>query len=262
MERKVIEIKNHKIGGDNFVVIAGPCTIESKEKLQLTAKELKNIPLVFIRGGTFKLRSSPYSFQGLGAEGVEYMKQVCDELNLISVSEITSIEDLPIMLDKIDVILIGTRNMQNYRLLTALGETKKPVILKRGMGNTISEWLLAAEYLTKGGNENIIFCERGIRTFENYTRNTLDISAVPAMRELTPYPIIVDPSHSSGKKEFIKPLSWAAAAAGADGLLIESEIDPTSAVCDAEQIIDIDELKSIMEGLPHLIKLWGRKRIV
>jgi 3-deoxy-7-phosphoheptulonate synthase len=259
MDRRTVSIGDIKIGGSEFIIIAGPCTIENKERLLETGKELKNLSLRFIRGGAFKMRSSPNSFQGLGKEALGYMKEICDLLGLTSVSEIVSIEDLDIMYENVDVFLVGTRNMQNYRLLQAIGVTDKPVILKRGMGNTLKEWVLASEYISKGGNQSIIFCERGIRTFENYTRNTLDISAVPAMKELTPYPIIVDPSHSSGRKELVKSLAWAAAAAGADGLLIESEIEPCEAICDSEQIIDMRELKEILYYLPSILKIWSKK---
>ena len=255
---KEIRIKNQIIGRRNFTIIAGPCTIDNQQDLRKTAEQLRSLGVNFLRGGAYKLRSSPYSYQGLGKEALGYMKDVCDELDMISVSEITSIDDFEMMSKYIDILIVGTRNMQNYRLLSALGETEQPVILKRGMANTIKEWILAAEYISKAGNDNIILCERGIRTFENYTRNTLDISAVPIVQKMTPYPVIVDPSHSSGIKELVKPLSWAAAAAGADGLLVECHYLPEKALCDAQQTIDINNLKEIKDKISHIIQLWKK----
>lgn len=256
-----IKIKNFTVNSDTFLVIAGPCTIDDKEELRQTARLLKQIGINFLRGGAFKLRSSPYSYQGLGKDALTAMKEVCDELNMISVSELTSTEDLALMEEYIDIIIIGTRNMQNFRLLSALGKTSKPVILKRGMASSIKEWILAAEYIKKEGNGNIMLCERGIRTFENYTRNTLDISAVPAAKSLAGYPVLVDPSHSSGKKEFIKPLSWAAAASGADGLIIECHAEPHKAKCDARQTIDIHQLEEILKNLPQITGIWNKSII-
>ncbi len=254
-----IKIGDKIISRNNFTIIAGPCTIDNREDLKKTASCLKDMGISFLRGGAYKLRSSPYSYQGLGEEALLYMKEVCAELKMTSVSEIISIDDLPQMTKYIDILIVGTRNMQNYRLLSAIGETKKPVILKRGMASTIREWILAAEYISKVGNDNIILCERGIRTFENYTRNTLDISAIPLVQKLTPYPVIVDPSHSSGIKELVKPLSWAAAAAGADGLIIECHAQPQKARCDAQQTIGTDILKDILDNLPPLVKIWNKR---
>ncbi|MBW6516132.1 MAG: 3-deoxy-7-phosphoheptulonate synthase [Candidatus Cloacimonetes bacterium] len=255
---KEIKIKSHIISRNNFTIIAGPCTIDNREDLRQTAQKLRSLGVYFLRGGAYKLRSSPYSYQGLGKEALRYMKEVCDELDMVSVSEITSIDDLKMMSEYIDILIVGTRNMQNYRLLTAIGETDQLVILKRGMANTIKEWILAAEYISKAGNENIILCERGIRTFENYTRNTLDLSAVPIIQSMTPYPVIVDPSHSSGIKELVKPLSWATAAAGADGLLVECHYSPEKALCDAQQTISIENLKEIKDNLSPIINLWNK----
>jgi 3-deoxy-7-phosphoheptulonate synthase len=259
LAEKRIEIKGRTISRDSFTVIAGPCTIDSREELYRTATALKELGIDFLRGGAYKLRSSPHSYQGIGKEGLLYMKEICTELDLVSVSEIISIEDLPLMLEYIDILTVGTRNMQNYRLLSALGETSKPVILKRGMACSIKEWVLASEYIARGGNKQIILCERGIRTFENSTRNTLDISAVPIVKKMTPYPVIIDPSHSSGRRELIKPLAWAAAGAGADGLIIECHHRPDRAKCDAQQKIDITQLKEILEKLPQITQLWSKK---
>src|SRR5690554_3494815 len=257
--QKTIQIKGRTIGREVFTIIAGPCTIDNWNDLRETASALKGLGIDFIRGGAFKLRSSPHSYQGIGKEGLFYLKEICAEFDLVSVSEIISIEDLPLMLEFVDILTVGTRNMQNYRLLSALGEISKPVILKRGMASSVKEWILASNYIARGGNEQIILCERGIRTFEDSTRNTLDISAVPLVKRLTPYPVIIDPSHSTGRRELIKPLSWAAAAAGADGLLIECHVRPEMAKCDARQTIDVSELKTILEKLPGITGLWDKK---
>lgn len=254
-----IEIKGKVISQNKFVVIAGPCTIENEKQMEDNASALKGLNINFIRGGAFKLRSSSYSFQGIGKEALLYMKAKADKYDLISVSEITTIAQIEEMSRYIDILLVGTRNMQNYPLLSALGESGKIVILKRGMANTISEWIAASEYISRKGNNNIIMCERGIRSFEKSTRNTLDISAVPIVKKETGYPVIVDPSHSSGKAELIKPLSWAAAAAGADGLMIECDIEPCQAKCDARQIISIPELKEILRPLAQIIQIWDKE---
>lgn len=253
-----IEIKGQKIGRDNFVFIAGPCTIENYEDLLDIASRLKKIGINFFRGGAYKMRTSPYNFKGLGQEGLEYMKSVADETGMISVSEVVSAEDVEMMRNYVDILQVGTRNMHNYRLLWKLGEIENPVILKRGMSSTIEEWLLAAEHILEAGNPNVILCERGIRTFENFTRHTLDISAIPAVKSLSNLPIIVDPSHSSGRREMIKSLSWAAMAAGADGLLIETHFAPDATICDSEQTIDFEILAEIYEKKDQLLDLWGK----
>ena len=254
-----IKIKGQVIGRDTFSMIAGPCTIENYEDLLIIAQHLKKIGLNFFRGGAYKLRTSPYHFQGLGEQGLKYIKQVSDETGLISVSEIVCSEDVPLMQDYVDIIQVGTRNMHNYRLLWKLGKVKNPILLKRGMSSTIEEWLLAAEHIIEAGNPNVILCERGIRTFEEYTRNTLDISAIPAVKTLSNLPIIVDPSHSSGRRDMIKSLSWAATAAGADGLIIETHFDPDNVICDAKQTIDYGILEDIIAPLDNLKKLWNKK---
>lgn len=253
-----VKIKERVISRKNFTIIAGPCTIDNRADLEQTATGLKSLGINFLRGGAYKLRSSPHSYQGLGKEALIYMQEICRQLGMISVSEITSIDDLEVMGEYIDLLIVGTRNMQNFRLLSAIGERGHPVILKRGMSSTVREWILAAEYISRSGNEKIILCERGIRTFENYTRNTLDISAVPVIKKLTPYPVLVDPSHSSGLRDLVKPLSWAAAAVGADGLLIESHLTPEKALCDAQQTISIAELQQILDKLPQIIRLWDK----
>ena len=234
-------------------------TIENYEDLLAIAQHLKKIGLNFFRGGAYKLRTSPYNFQGIGEKGIEYIKRVSDETGLISVSEVVGSEDVAMMSDYVDILQVGTRNMHNYRLLWKLGKVKNPILLKRGMSSTIEEWLLAAEHIIEAGNPNVILCERGIRTFEEYTRNTLDIAAIPAVKTLSNLPIIVDPSHSSGRREMIKSLSWAAIAAGADGLLIETHFDPDNVICDSKQTIDYDILAEIVEPLDTLKKLWHKR---
>jgi 3-deoxy-7-phosphoheptulonate synthase len=254
-----ISIKGQKIGRGHFTMIAGPCTIENYEDLNAVVSELKKMGIHFFRGGAYKMRTSPYNFQGLGKEGLEYMKRVADETGMISVSEVVSSEDVEMIKDYVDILQVGTRNMSNYRLLLKLGKVRNPIILKRGFSSTIEEWLLAAEHIIEAGNPNVILCERGIRTFENYTRYTLDISAIPAIKELSNLPIIVDPSHSSGRREMIKSLSWAAIAAGADGVLIETHFSPDKTVCDGNQTINLEILKDIIKGNEKLLNLWNRK---
>ena len=254
-----ITIKNNKIGRDYFTIIAGPCTVENYEDLYTIVSHLKDTGIKFFRGGAYKMRTSPYDFQGLGKKGLEYIKKVSDETGMISVSEIVSIEDVELMSKYVDILQVGTRNMHNYRLLCRLGKVKNPVILKRGMSSTIEEWLSAAEYIIEAGNPNVILCERGIRTFETFTRYTLDISAIPAVKSLSNLPIIVDPSHSSGRREMIKSLSWAAMAAGADGLMIETHFSPDKTVCDSKQTIDFEMLSEILKEKNKLITLWNKK---
>ena len=257
--KREIKIKGQVISKDTFTLIAGPCTVENYEDLLFIVIKLKKMGIKFFRGGAFKMRTSPYSFQGLGRNGLEFIKRVSEETGMISVSEIISPEDVKIMSEFIDILQVGTRNMHNYPLLSKLGKISNPIILKRGMSSTIEEWLLAAEHIIESGNPNIILCERGIRTFENYTRNTLDISAIPAVRSLSNLPIIVDPSHSSGKREMIKSLSWAAVAAGADGLMIETHFAPDTTICDSEQTIDFEMLEEIMKPIESLVSLWDKK---
>ena len=254
-----IKIKGKTIGRDTFTMIAGPCTIENYPDLLSVAQHMKQLGIGFLRGGAYKLRTSPYNFQGIGQRGLEYIKRVSDETGLISVSEIVCAEDVSKMSEYVDILQVGTRNMHNYRLLWKLGKVGNPILLKRGMSSTIEEWLLAAEHLIEAGNPNVILCERGIRTFEEYTRNTLDIAAIPAVKTLSNLPIIVDPSHSSGRREMIKSLSWAAVAGGADGLIIETHFDPDQVICDAKQTIDYQILAEIIEPLDNLKKLWNKR---
>ena len=254
-----IEIKGYKISRKHFTIIAGPCTIENYDDLFKIASFLKSIGINFFRGGAYKMRTSPYDFQGLGKKGLEYIKRTADELNMVSVSEVVSVEDVDEMKEFVDILQVGTRNMHNYRLLSKLGKISNPIILKRGMSSTIKEWLFAAEYILNNGNPNVILCERGIRTFENFTRNTLDLSSIPAIKTLTNLPVIVDPSHSSGKRELIKPLSWAAMAVGADGLLIETHFEPDTTVCDSFQTINFDVLQEILNYKNKIISIWNKE---
>ncbi len=256
---KEIKIKDQRICAKNFTFIAGPCTIENEADLLAIALKLKTMGVNFFRGGAYKMRTSPYNFRGLGKEGLKIIQQVAQKTGLISVSEVVAAEDVKMMSSFVDILQVGTRNMHNYRLLWKLGEIQNPIILKRGMSSTIEEWLLAAEHIIEAGNPNVILCERGIRTFENFTRHTLDISAIPAVKSLSNLPVIVDPSHSSGLREMIKSLSWAAMAAGADGLLIETHFTPDAAVCDSRQTINFEVLEEIIAKKEQLLDLWGKK---
>lgn len=230
----VIEFGGVKIGGGNFIKIAGPCSVESESQVIEIAKKVKAAGADVLRGGAFKPRTSPYDFQGLKADGIELLLKAKKETGLPIVSEIMNSEHLPLFSD-VDIIQVGARNMQNFELLKALGKTDKPILLKRGLANTLKELLMSAEYIMAGGNEKVILCERGIRTFETQTRNTLDISAVPALREMTHLPIVIDPSHACGVSRMVEPLALAAAAAGADGIMTEVHNDPKNALCDGAQ---------------------------
>ena len=235
-----------KIGGGEFQVMAGPCSVEEKDQVLAIAKAVKAAGAGILRGGAFKPRTSPYAFQGLGAEGLEILKAAKKETGMPIVSEIMDISKLPLFED-IDIIQVGARNMQNYELLKELGKTRKPILLKRGLSSTVQELLMSAEYLMAGGNSQIILCERGIRTFETATRNTLDISAVPVLKELTHLPVIVDPSQGTGNARLVKPMAMAAVAAGADGLMVEVHNDPVHALCDGAQSLTLEAFGSLME---------------
>ena len=233
-EDTVIPVGNTRIGGGTLTIMAGPCSVESEEQVVAIAKAVKASGATMLRGGAFKPRTSPYAFQGLGAKGIEYLKVARQETGLPIVTELMDVTQLPLFRD-VDVIQIGARNMQNFDLLKAVGHQDKPVMIKRGMSATYEEWLMSAEYVMASGNENVILCERGIRTFESFTRNTLDLATIPAMRTLTHLPIIIDPSHATGKYWLVEPLARAAVAAGADGLQIEVHNDPAHALCDGPQ---------------------------
>lgn len=245
----VITVENTSVGGNIFTSIAGPCSVESEEQVIGIAKAVKASGATMLRGGAFKPRTSPYDFQGLKAEGIEYLLKAKKETGLPIVTEIMSAEHLPLF-EEVDVIQVGARNMQNFELLKELGRIKKPILLKRGLCATIKEWLMSAEYIMAGGNENIILCERGIRSFDSqYTRNILDLSAVPVLHELTHLPVIVDPSHATGSAKLVKPMALAAAACGADGLMIEVHNDPKHALCDGAQSLTPEQFDDLMSSV-------------
>lgn len=240
----VVEVGDVKIGGGNFCMIAGPCSVETEEQIVAVARSVKASGAQLLRGGAFKPRTSPYDFQGLKATGLELLKIARAETGLPIVSEVMAVNDLPLFED-VDVIQIGARNMQNFDLLREVGKLRKPVLLKRGLANTVKELLMSAEYIMAGGNEQVILCERGIRTFDDYTRNTLDLAVVPVLHELTHLPVIVDPSHATGVAKLVRPMALAAAACEADGLMIEVHNDPMHALCDGAQSLlpeDFDKL--------------------
>ena len=248
----VIDVDGVKIGGKEVVVMAGPCAVESLEQLRESARAVKDCGAKILRGGAFKPRTSPYDFQGLGEEGLKLLRQTADEFGLKVVTEIVDSNDIELLESYSDILQVGARNMQNFQLLKALGKSTKPVMLKRGLSATISEWLNAAEYIVSGGNDKLIFCERGIRTYETYTRNTLDLSAVAAIKELSHFPIIVDPSHGTGRRTMISPMSEAAVAAGADGLIIEVHPHPEKAMSDGNQSLAPKDFEKLMSEL-HVI---------
>lgn len=253
-----IKVKGKIIGGKKIQVIAGPCAVENKTMMMNIAVKVKSAGAAFIRGGAFKPRTSPYSFQGLGEEGLRYLAEASRKTGLPVVTEIMDPRDLGVILKYSDVIQIGTRNMQNFRLLLEVGMCKKPILLKRGLSATIKEWLMAAEYVMSKGNEQVILCERGIRTFETATRNTLDLSAIPVLKQITHLPVIVDPSHGVGKWNLVAPMAKAAVAAGADGLLIEVHTNPEEAVSDGEQSLRPEFFKKLMAELKPVARAVGR----
>ena len=241
-----------KIGGGGLALIAGPCSVESEEQICGIAESVKKSGAQFLRGGAFKPRTSPYSFQGMKAEGLELLSEAKKKTGLPIVTEIMSIEHLPLFED-VDIIQVGARNMQNFELLKQLGRLNKPILLKRGLANTIEELLMSAEYIMAGGNEQVILCERGIRTFETYTRNTLDLSAVPVLKSMSHLPVVIDPSHATGKASLVRSMSLAAAAAGADGLMIEGHNDPQHALCDGPQSITPDAFAALAENVRQIL---------
>lgn len=256
-EDSIIEINGRKIGGGYFQVIAGPCSIETEEQITKVAMDVKNSGAHLLRGGAFKPRTSPYAFQGLQNDGLKLLLKAKEATKLPVVTEIMTPEHIELF-DDVDVIQIGARNMQNFQLLKAAGKTNKTVLLKRGLANTLEELLMSAEYIMAGGNENVILCERGIRTFETSTRNTLDISAIPMLRKMTHLPIIVDPSHAAGIRWMVEPLSMAAIAAGADGLMIEVHNDPESALCDGPQSMTPEGFDVLMEKIRKTVEFFGK----
>ena len=254
--------KDIKIGGGNFQMIAGPCSVESSEQVCAIAKAVKKSGATLLRGGAFKPRTSPYAFQGLRGEGIKLLLEAKKLTGMPIVTEIMDLSQLPLF-DEVDVIQVGARNMQNFELLKELGKTNKPILLKRGLSSTLQELLMSAEYIMAGGNENVILCERGIRTFETYTRNTLDISAVPSLKTLSHLPVIIDPSHATGISKLVKPMALAAVAAGADGLIIEVHNDPAHALCDGAQSLTPeafdDVAKDVRSILPFAYKINPEK---
>src|SRR5205807_5159059 len=246
-------------GGPEVVVAAGPCAVESAEQVQAIAERVARLGAKLLRGGAFKPRSSPYTFQGLGEQGLKLLRQASDKNGLLVVSEVMDPSQISLMVSYVDVLQVGARNMQNYHLLRALGEVSKPVLLKRGMSATIEELLLSAEYIMAGGNYNVILCERGIRTFETYTRNTLDIAAIPVIKKLSHLPIIADPSHGTGRRDKVSPMARAAVAAGADGLLIEVHHDPEHALSDGAQSLYPDQFAQLMAELRIIAPAVGRR---
>jgi len=254
----IVEGSGFTIGGRKLALMAGPCSVESEEQIVSTARKVKAAGANFLRGGAFKPRTSPYRFQGLGAEGLKYLETAKAETGLPIVTEITSVEYVDLFVEKVDVIQVGARNMQNFVLLKELGKSKTPVLLKRGLSATIEEWLMSAEYVASGGNPNVILCERGIRTFETATRNTLDISAVPVIKRQSHLPVIVDPSHATGLWWAVEPLAVAAVCAGADGVMIEVHESPTQALSDGKQSLLPEKFSAVAKKLKGAAELMGR----
>ena len=264
MDIKLIDKNNSKniidlgdgieIGNRNFTFIAGPCAVETETQIDESAAFLSNLGVKILRGGAFKPRTSPYSFQGLGFHGLELIKKAATKYGMKVVSEIMDPRDVMRAKDYVDIYQIGSRNMQNYSLLKEIGKTSKPVLLKRGMTSTVEEWLMAAEYIALEGNPNIILCERGIRTFENYTRNTLDLTVIPIIKSLTNLPIIVDPSHGTGRRDLVSPMTRASVAVGADGIMIEVHPNPQEALSDGFQSLSFEEMESLLKDIEKLKK--------
>jgi len=254
-----VKIKDVVIGGKEVVVMAGPCVVENEKQIFETAQQVKAAGAKILRGGAFKPRTSPYSFQGLEEEGLKLLAQAREETGLLVVTEVMSVNQIELVGKYADIFQVGARNMQNFVLLKELGKIKKPVLLKRGMSATLEELLLSAEYILSQGNHEVILCERGIRTFENYTRNTLDLSAIPAIKELSHLPVIVDPSHATGRWRLVTPMAKAAVAVGADGLLIEVHPDPKSSLSDGAQTLRIDTFAQLMKELSPIVQAVGRE---
>ena len=258
-EDSVVDVNGIKIGGKKIIVMAGPCSVETEEQIISVAKSVKLGGAAMLRGGAFKPRTSPYSFQGLKEKGLELLKIAKQETGLPIVTEIMSADKIERFVEDVDVIQVGARNMQNFELLKELGKINKPILLKRGLSATIEEWIMSAEYIMAGGNDNVILCERGIRTFETYTRNTLDLSAIPAVKKLSHLPIVIDPSHASGMWWMVEPMAKAAIAAGADGLIIEVHNDPEHALCDGAQSLKPERFAHLMGELKGIAQIIGRE---
>ena len=260
-EDTAVTVGNAVIGAGKFSVIAGPCSVESEEQITAVAKDVKAAGAALLRGGAFKPRTSPYSFQGMGTPGLDLLLEAKAETGMPIVTELMSPKHCQLFEDKVDLIQIGARNMQNFDLLKEVGKLSKPILLKRGLSASYEEWIMAAEYIMSEGNENVILCERGIRTFETYTRNTLDVSAIPAVKKMSHLPVVVDPSHSAGMYWMVEPLALAAVAAGADGLLIEVHNDPANAKCDGQQSLTPEHFKTLMDKVSALVDLAGKRMV-
>jgi 3-deoxy-7-phosphoheptulonate synthase len=257
-ERTVIQVDGRKVGGDHFSLIAGPCTVEGREQTLEVARVVAECGASMLRGGAYKPRTSPYSFQGLGVEGLRFLQEAKEETGLPIVTELMDARDIADVVEVADVIQVGARNMQNYPLLSEVGRTGLPVLLKRGLSATLDELLMAAEYVLKEGNPNVMLCERGIRTFENAYRFTLDLMAVPVLRELSHLPVIVDPSHAAGRRDWVQPMSLAAAAAGADGIIVEVHNEPEAAICDGPQAIATERFAEYAEQVQRVAEVAGK----
>jgi len=258
-ERTIVDVAGVKIGGNKLVIFAGPCSVESEEGFLEIAEKVHEIGADGFRGGAYKPRTSPYAFQGMALEGLKIMEKAKKKYNMPIVSEIMSIDKIPEFEEYVDLVQVGARNMQNFELLKALGKMTKPILLKRGFSNTVQEWIMSAEYIMANGNPNVVLCERGIRTFENYTRNTLDVSAILAVKRLTHLPIIVDPSHAAGKWELVEDLSKAAIAAGADGLIVEVHTNPEQAMSDGAQSLKPNKYKELVASVRKIAKAVERE---
>ncbi len=257
-ERSVLEICGRKLGGESFALIAGPCTVEAREQTLHTARVVRDAGATLLRGGAYKPRTSPYAFQGLGQEGLRLLAEAKAETGLPIVTELMDVRDLDAVLEVADVVQIGARNMQNYALLAEIGRSGRPALLKRGLSSTLEELLMSAEYILKEGNPNVILCERGIRTFETAYRSTLDLMAVPVLKQLSHLPVIVDPSHAAGRRELVGPLSLAAAAVGADGIIVEVHPNPDEAICDGPQALRAEEFADYALALGRAAALAGK----
>ena len=258
-EDSIVDVCGVKVGGKQITVMAGPCSVETREQIIGVAEDVKQMGAAILRGGAFKPRTSPYSFQGLQETGLDLLKEAKAVTGLPIITEIMSADKIERFVEDVDVIQVGARNMQNFELLKELGKTDKPILLKRGLSATIEEWLMSAEYIMTGGNDNVILCERGIRTFENYTRNTLDLSAIPAVKKLSHLPVVVDPSHAAGMWWMVEPLAKAAVAVGADGLIIEVHNDPEHALCDGAQSLKPERFGRLMQDLKIIAGAVGRE---
>ncbi len=258
-ENTLISIKDIKIGSDEVIVIAGPCSVESEDQIMTIAQLVKKSGAKILRGGAFKPRSSPYSFQGLGEEGLKLLRKAADEFNLLVITEVLDISMIDLIYKYTDIFQVGARNMQNYSLLKELGSAKKPVMLKRGLSATVEDWLMSAEYILSNGNQDVFLCERGIRTFETYTRNTFDISAIPVVHKRSHLPVFADPSHATGLRDKVIPMARAAVAAGADGIMVEVHHDPEKALSDGPQALLPEQFEDMMKQVKTIAQVIGRK---